>query len=87
MHQPTSARRFRPFRTASLLTTRCSSGGERATRSGGCATRPRVAADLASEFNDWIAQETRAEAIAIGDELKLVGISHGPAPLPREGRS
>jgi isoleucyl-tRNA synthetase len=38
---------------------------------------PPEAANLASEFHDWIAQETLAEAIAIGDDLKLVGISDG----------
>jgi isoleucyl-tRNA synthetase len=36
---------------------------------------PAEASDLVTEFHDWIAQETLAESIAIGDELKLVAIS------------
>lgn len=48
---------------------------------------PRDASDLVSEFHDWIAQETLAEAIVIGDELKLVGINddraaHVPSMQP-----
>ncbi|MGH9290609.1 MAG: isoleucine--tRNA ligase [Acidimicrobiales bacterium] len=47
---------------------------------------PRDSADLLDQFHHWVAQETLAEAIIVGDELKIVR-DNGGRPAPRSQES
>jgi isoleucyl-tRNA synthetase len=47
---------------------------------------PRDSAELLDQFHHWVAQETLAEAIIVGDELKIVR-DNGGRPAPRSQES